>query len=52
MDNYENDYNAAMREVRRLRGVAREFTDFYNKVKEAFTEQDWALIEAALKESD
>ena len=52
MDNYENDYNSAMREVRRLRGVAREFSDFYNKVKEAFNEKDWTLIEEALKESD
>ena len=52
MDNYEKDYNEAMKEVRRLRGVAREYADFYEKVKAAFENQNWELIEKALKESE
>ena len=52
MDNYERDYNEAMKEVRRLRSVAREFASFYNKVKEAFVAQDWTLLKEALEESE
>ena len=40
MDNYENDYQAAMKEVRRLRSVAREYAEFYRQVKEGFEQQD------------
>jgi hypothetical protein len=48
-DNYEDDYNAAMREVRRLRGVAREYSYFYDKIKEAFEQQNWELVQKVLK---
>lgn len=46
-DNYERDYNEAMKEVRRLRGVAREYSGFYNMVKEALEKQDWDAVKAA-----
>lgn len=37
----ESNYNAAVLEIKRLRGVAREYSAFYDKVKEAFKQQDW-----------
>ena len=52
MDNYENDYREALKEVRRLRGVAREYEEFYRNIKTALENKDWVLIEKALKESE
>jgi len=49
-DNYEGDYRASLEEVRRLRGVARDYGDFYGKIKEAALKKNWELIETALKE--
>lgn len=49
-DNYENDYRVAMEEVRRLRGVVRNFGEFYKKIEEAVEKRDWELVETALKE--
>lgn len=62
--NYENDYNEALREaegtenyyrtaleeIRRLRSVARNYSAFYNKIKDAFDKQDWEIIKQSLKE--
>ena len=52
MDNYKDDYDSSMREVWRLRGVAREFESFYTKIKEATDKQDWELVKKALEESE
>jgi len=41
-----------MKEVRRLRRVAREYSGFYDRVKEAFEKRDWAAIEAAIAWAD
>lgn len=48
MADYENDYRAAMKEVNRLRGIAREYSSFYDKIKEAYEKQDWDLIKKAI----
>ena len=48
----ENYYNSAMREVRRLRCVAGEYSDFYNKISDAFKIKSWDGIERALKECE
>lgn len=48
--NYEEYYESAMREVRRLRAIAREYSNFYNEIKEAFDKKDWELIKKALDE--
>ena len=64
--NYENDYLEAKKEIercedayksagleiRRLRGVASEYTEFYKKVKEAYEQQDWDAVKAAIDWSD
>ena len=52
MDNYEKEYNQAIKEVRRLRGVVREYEEFYRNIKTALENKDWELIEKALKESE
>jgi len=51
-DNYENEYNSAMREVNRLRGVARQYSHFYEKIKEACEKQNWELVKEVLKECE
>lgn len=51
-DNYESYYRAAIEEVRRLREVAREYAEFYNKVKEALENQDWDAVTAAIAWAD
>jgi hypothetical protein len=51
-DNYENEYRSAIKEISRLRSVAREYANFYKMVKEAFEKQDWAAVEAAIAWSD
>jgi hypothetical protein len=48
--NYEADYESAMREVRRLRAIVRDYSNFYNRVKEALDKKDWELIEKILRE--
>ena len=45
---YEDAYDSAMREVRRLRGIVQDYSKFYNKIKEALEEQDWEKIKAAI----
>lgn len=41
-----------MEEVRRLRGVAREYAEFYNKVKKVFENRDWDAVAAAIAWAD
>lgn len=51
-DNYEDEYRSALREVNRLRGIAREYGVFYDKVKESLEKKDWTAIETAIAWSD
>ena len=52
LEDCENKYNAAVREIKRLRGVAREYSGFYTKVKEAFDKHDWDAVKAAFDWAD
>jgi len=38
-ERYEDYYNSAVREINRLRGVARGYSAFYKKVKETLEQQ-------------
>jgi hypothetical protein len=49
IETLENNNRNAMREINRLRGVAREYEHFHNEIKEAYANQDWAAVDAALK---
>ena len=48
----DDNYCSAMSEVNRLRGVARQYGYFYDKIKEALENQDWSFVETALKEHE
>jgi hypothetical protein len=52
LERSENAYKSAIQEVNRLRGVAREYSGFYNKIKEAFEKQDWDAVKAAITWAD
>lgn len=46
----EDYYNSAMCEVMRLRNVARNYSDFYNKVRKALESNDLQAIGDLLNE--
>jgi hypothetical protein len=49
IETLENNNRNAMGEINRLRGVAREYERFHAQIKDAYTKQDWAAVDSALK---
>ena len=47
---YEDYYKQAIKEVNRLRVVARRFSNFYNEIDIAYRKREWEAIEKLLKE--